>query len=144
MKFLKSASALLVAALAGCGTLSVPGTPETATSLNGFRATHGLQPLTIDAAPLAQNVTINAQQQSRIFNITAFGGDFTLATTDCGAENFNGTQLVYPGSEPDPGDGRWYLVRAVTSGVNQSYDEPGTTQVGLRDAEIDAAPAACN
>jgi len=35
--------------------------------------------VTIDAAPLAQNVTINAQQQSRIFNITATTGDFTLA-----------------------------------------------------------------
>jgi hypothetical protein len=35
--------------------------------------------LTIDAAPLAQNVTINAQQQSRIFNITATSGNFTLA-----------------------------------------------------------------
>ena len=35
--------------------------------------------LTIDAAPLAANVTINAQQQSRIFNITATSGDFTLA-----------------------------------------------------------------
>jgi uncharacterized protein YkwD len=45
MKFLHIASALLAAAVAGCGTLSVPGTPETATSLNGFRASHGLSQL---------------------------------------------------------------------------------------------------
>jgi uncharacterized protein YkwD len=48
MKFRHIASALLVAAVAGCGTLSVPSTPETATSLNGFRATHGLSQLRTD------------------------------------------------------------------------------------------------
>lgn len=35
--------------------------------------------LAIDAAPLATNVTIDANLQSRIFNITAAAGDFTLA-----------------------------------------------------------------
>jgi Cysteine-rich secretory protein family len=48
MKFLYIASGLLAAAVAGCGTLSVPGTPETATSLNGFRASHGLSQLRTD------------------------------------------------------------------------------------------------
>jgi uncharacterized protein YkwD len=48
MKFLHVTSALLAAAVAGCGTLSVPGTPETATSLNGFRASHGLSQLRTD------------------------------------------------------------------------------------------------
>src|SRR5688572_12666500 len=43
MKLLPLAFALL--ALAGCGTFSVPGTVETATSLNGFRASHGLSQL---------------------------------------------------------------------------------------------------
>src|SRR6476661_7746822 len=48
MKFRSIAGALLAAAVAGCGTLSVPGTPETATSLNGFRASHGLSQLRTD------------------------------------------------------------------------------------------------
>jgi uncharacterized protein YkwD len=48
MRFLPVASALLAAAMAGCGTFSVPGTPETATSLNGFRASHGLSQLSTD------------------------------------------------------------------------------------------------
>jgi uncharacterized protein YkwD len=48
MKFLHIASALLAAAVASCGTLSVPGTPEAATSLNGFRASHGLSQLRTD------------------------------------------------------------------------------------------------
>jgi uncharacterized protein YkwD len=49
MTFRLIASALLAATVAGCGTLSAPGTPETATSLNGFRATHGLSQLRTDA-----------------------------------------------------------------------------------------------
>jgi uncharacterized protein YkwD len=49
MKFLYIASVLLATAVAGCGTFSVPGTPETATSLNGFRASHGLSQLRTDA-----------------------------------------------------------------------------------------------
>src|SRR5262245_59387922 len=48
MKFVQIAIGLLALALAGCGTLSVPGTPETATSLNGFRASHGLSQLSTD------------------------------------------------------------------------------------------------
>ena len=46
MKFLAIASTLLAVAVAGCGTLT--GTPETATSLNGFRASHGLSQLNTD------------------------------------------------------------------------------------------------
>src|SRR5262245_9658785 len=49
MKFLYIASALLAAAVAGCGTLSVPGPPEITTSLNGFRASHGLSELRTDS-----------------------------------------------------------------------------------------------
>lgn len=48
MRFLYIASTLLAASVTGCGTLSVPGTPETATSLNGFRASHGLSQLRTD------------------------------------------------------------------------------------------------
>ena len=50
MKLLPLASTLLALALAGCGSLSLTGTPETATSLNGFRAAHGLSQLRTDGA----------------------------------------------------------------------------------------------
>jgi uncharacterized protein YkwD len=69
MKFLHVASALIAFAVAGCGTLSVPATPETATSLNGFRASHGLSQLRTDgtltalasehAADMAQRDSLN-------------------------------------------------------------------------------------
>jgi uncharacterized protein YkwD len=48
MNCLYLASTRLAASLAGCGTLSLSGTPETATSLNGFRTSHGLSQLRTD------------------------------------------------------------------------------------------------
>src|SRR5215212_3753439 len=48
MKLLPITTILLAFALAGCGTFSIPGTVETATSLNGFRASHGLSQLSTD------------------------------------------------------------------------------------------------
>jgi uncharacterized protein YkwD len=59
MKLLHIAIALLALTLAGCGTLSVLGTPETATSLNGFRASHGLSQLSTDG-----KLTAVASEQS--------------------------------------------------------------------------------
>jgi len=59
MKFIHIASVLFAAVVAGCGTLSVPGTPETASSLNGFRASHGLSQLSTDG-----NLTALASEHS--------------------------------------------------------------------------------
>jgi uncharacterized protein YkwD len=50
MKLLPISITLLAVALAGCGSLSITGTPETATSLNGFRASHGLSQLRTDGS----------------------------------------------------------------------------------------------
>ena len=50
MKFPFIAITVLAFALAACGSLSITGTPETATSLNGFRASHGLSQLCTDGA----------------------------------------------------------------------------------------------
>ena len=64
MRFVHIASVLLAAAVAGCGTLSVPGTPETATSLNGFRASHGLSQLSNDG-PLTALASEHAADMAR-------------------------------------------------------------------------------
>jgi hypothetical protein len=53
MKFVQIAIALLAFCLAACGSLSLTGTPETATSLNGFRASHGLSELRTDGTLVA-------------------------------------------------------------------------------------------
>lgn len=119
-------------------------------ALNGIqlRLLTTLPPLFTTPTRLSWLTALNATSYDVVVGdlglLRSTGGDFTAATTGCGANNFAGTQLPYPGSEPDPGSGRWYLVRGVSGGNNYSYDEPGSTQVGLRDAEINAAPAACN
>ncbi len=68
MKFLHVAGALLVTlTLAGCASLSITGTPETATSLNGFRAAHGLSQLHTDgtlAALAAEHAADMARRES--------------------------------------------------------------------------------
>jgi uncharacterized protein YkwD len=68
MRFLPIASALLAAVVAGCGMLSVPGTPETATSLNGFRASHGLSQLRTDGT-LAALASEHAADMARRDNL---------------------------------------------------------------------------
>lgn len=72
MKFFHIASALLGTALAGCGTLSVLGTPETATSLNGFRASHGLSQLRADST-LATLASEHAANMARRDNLNHDG-----------------------------------------------------------------------
>jgi len=68
MKFLHVAGALLFTlALAGCGSLSITAAPETATSLNGFRAAHGLSELHTDgtlAALAAEHAADMARRES--------------------------------------------------------------------------------
>ena len=53
MRLLHISIALLAMALAGCGSFSLTGTPEIATSLNGFRASHGLSQLRTDGTLIA-------------------------------------------------------------------------------------------
>ena len=67
MRLLHIAIALLAMALAGCGSLSLTGTPEIATSLNGFRASHGLSQLRTDgtlAALASEHAADMAQRDS--------------------------------------------------------------------------------
>jgi uncharacterized protein YkwD len=67
MKLLSIASMLLAAALAGCGTVSLPDAPAMAASLNGFRASHGLSPLRTDgslAALASQHAASMARRDS--------------------------------------------------------------------------------
>jgi uncharacterized protein YkwD len=55
---------LLAFALTACGSLTVPGTVEPATSLNGFRASHGLSQLRTDG-PLAALASEHAADMAR-------------------------------------------------------------------------------
>jgi N-acetylneuraminic acid mutarotase len=71
------------------------------------------------------------------------GGNFTTATQSCLADNLAATSLEVADGTPATGDGRWYLARAVGCGAQGTYNSSAPNQVGLRDAEIEAAAASC-
>jgi hypothetical protein len=70
------------------------------------------------------------------------GGNFSLATEECLANDLADTEFPYD-IDPPFGTGSWFLVRGVNCAGNGSYDSGDASQVGLRDAEIAASPNAC-
>ncbi|HEX4825362.1 MAG TPA: MopE-related protein [Candidatus Polarisedimenticolaceae bacterium] len=70
-------------------------------------------------------------------------GNFTSSTTAC-IGNDLATTAAQDTAIPAPGDGLWYLVRAVNSCSGAgTYDDGSPSQHGGRDPAIDAAAAAC-
>ena len=69
-------------------------------------------------------------------------GDFSQATTDCLENDLNFTARD-DADTPNTDDGFWYLVRANSCGGHATYDSGAPSQVGSRDAGIQAAPATC-
>lgn len=78
-----------------------------------------------------------------VASLIASGGNFTVATTECLANNSTNTSMIYQGV-PDAGEAFWFLVRAAQCGGLGSYDSGFLSQVGSRDAEIDASSGACS
>lgn len=70
------------------------------------------------------------------------GGDFTIATRVCLADDWGAQALAHAGV-PGPGEAFWFLVRASAGTQAGSYDSGGAGQAGSRDAEIETAPPAC-
>ena len=70
------------------------------------------------------------------------GGDFSAATTDCLEDNGTGTTLDVAG-DPAPGEGVWFLVRALNCGGAGSYDTGQASQIDPRDAGISASGNDC-
>ena len=68
-------------------------------------------------------------------------GDFSLATTGCLGNNLTGAFLAHA-SEPQAGEGFWFLVRA--NGIpSADFDTVFSSQVASRNDEIAASPGAC-
>jgi hypothetical protein len=74
--------------------------------------------------------------------LQASSGDFSLATMACLADDYPGASLA-EGEPPVPGEGFWFLLRPMNCGGNGTYDTVDPSQIGLRDAEVDAAPDSC-
>ena len=69
-------------------------------------------------------------------------GDFTQATTVCLADDTFQTEFE-DADEPSVGGGFWYVVRGDNYDGNGTYDSLSASQVGSRDAEINASTFAC-
>lgn len=74
--------------------------------------------------------------------LRSMGGNFTVATSECLANNQIGTSLSFAGV-PSVGDGFWFLVRAVNCGGSGTYNSGSSTQIGDRDSEINASLNSC-
>ena len=70
-------------------------------------------------------------------------GNFSTATDRCVMNDTVSTSLEDTAPPPSSGLGKWYLVRNVTASGNGTYDSGAPSQVGSRDAGINASPSAC-
>ena len=69
-------------------------------------------------------------------------GGYQASTQACLAAGLQATSMP-AGPDPPPGQGYWYLVRPCDCGVNGSYDTGAASQMGSRDAGINASPLSC-
>ncbi len=77
-----------------------------------------------------------------LLSLAATGGNYTVSTQACFGDNVPAAPLDDPAGV-SPGAGVWYLVRAVNCGGAGSYDSNSPSQVGSRDAEIQASAGHC-
>ncbi|MFN7967536.1 MAG: hypothetical protein U0V87_17815 [Acidobacteriota bacterium] len=77
-----------------------------------------------------------------VSTLLSSGGDFSVSTTVCLADNQGATYFIDSSASPS-GSGQWYLARAINCAGNSTYDTLGGSQVGLRDAEIAVSAGAC-
>lgn len=74
--------------------------------------------------------------------LLASGGNFTASAGPCVGNDLT-VRTVTDGSSLAAGQGFWYLVRPANCGGPGSYESGALSQVGLRNAEIQASPASC-
>jgi hypothetical protein len=70
------------------------------------------------------------------------GGAYTPATDACEGRRVTGTSLPHA-HVPAAGDADWFLVRAANGCGIGTYDDGSASQVGSRDAGINASTNAC-
>jgi uncharacterized protein YkwD len=124
MKLLRAASLLLALPLAGCGSLSITGTPETATSLNGFRAAHGLSQLRTDGT-LAALASEHSADMARRESLDHDGFMMSRGPRGARAEN-----VAYGCKESACVIQQW----VNSSGHRKNMLIPGLTRYGLASA----------
>jgi hypothetical protein len=77
-----------------------------------------------------------------VSTLRASGGNFTTATSACSGNDLAGVSLGAP-DLPAAGQAIWYLVRGENCGGHGTYDSGAPSQIGSRDAEINASAQSC-
>jgi hypothetical protein len=72
--------------------------------------------------------------------LASSGGDYSLATNTCLANNRTATSVT---DSTTPGQDVWFLVRGENCGGAGVYESGGAAQVGLRDIEIAGSGSGC-
>ncbi len=94
--------------------------------------------------PAMPDVTVYDVVRGSLSALWSTGGDFTAATLSCAANNLTAPGLRIESDVVKPGDAFWYVVRGVNCSTEGTYDSIDAEQMGLRDAEIEAAkPRSC-
>ena len=131
---------------------------DVCTAVSACNATHQCQgalsgpPSSVTAAFSGTSLTWPADIQATGYDVVmgsldllrATGGNFSIATAECEADNAEATSVDLGWFTPPPGTAYFFLVR----GVNCTHQGPFTdlgdpTQVGFRDDEILASGVSC-
>jgi hypothetical protein len=91
----------------------------------------------------AANATMYDIVSGDLQTLRSTSGAFNAATAQCAGNDVIGTTMLITDTDPAPGGGTYYLLRAIGTGCRGTYDDGSASQQGGRDAEIGSAPAAC-
>jgi hypothetical protein len=92
-----------------------------------------------DATPAVSGHDVVQGSLSALRN---FGGDFSMAVHACAAQGISSDGIPF-GFDPPPGEGYWFLLRDVESGISDSYDSGAASQIASADGSIARSPSAC-
>jgi hypothetical protein len=80
--------------------------------------------------------------QGSLNALRSFNGDFSVAVHSCIAQHVSSDGISF-GLDPPPGEGYWFVLRDVESGVADSYDSGSASQIASEDGPIGRSPSAC-
>ena len=123
------------------GTLTAQATVDVVDLRLEFTVETGTLSWTLPAAATAFDVV-----RGDLTLLRDTGGDFTVATIDCVADDLQSDRIAT--ADPLPGEQLWFLVRSVNPAGPVTYDAReedwgARSQVGQRDTEIESAAATC-
>jgi len=79
----------------------------------------------------------------RLSSLLATGGDFIAAEITCPADDIGPPATIDTAPAPDPGEGRFYLVRAIQACRVGTYGTAERNENEGRDIEISSAAQSC-